>query len=117
MDGSRRLFPSTSMATVVGVKQVGVHTIVTWAVEERERVVGYVRAQQRRTQELPGCLACHWTADLDDPRVFHEWEWWESEEAFGNHVENGPKFPLEARELISRVLTYRYEIDSATKLH
>jgi quinol monooxygenase YgiN len=97
--------------------QVGVHTTVTWAVTDRERVMFYVRAQQDATRTLPGCLACWWTADLDDPAIFHEWEWWESEEAFTNHVRNGPKFSADARALVRRVLTYRYEIASATKAH
>jgi quinol monooxygenase YgiN len=97
--------------------QIGVHTTVTWDVTDRARVIAFVRAQQQGTRAMPGCLACSWTADLDDPAVFHEWEWWESPEAFDNHVRNGPKYPPEARALVLRVLAHRHDIASTTKLH
>jgi quinol monooxygenase YgiN len=97
--------------------QVGVHTTVTWDITDRARVVSYMQAQQQGTREMPNCLACWWTADLDDPVVFHEWEWWDSEDAFNDHARNGPKFSAEARSHIRRVLTYRYDIARVTKLH
>ncbi|MBV9661250.1 MAG: antibiotic biosynthesis monooxygenase [Acidimicrobiales bacterium] len=97
--------------------EVVVHTILTWASGHREDAVRYVQAQQAATRAMPGCLDCYWTADLDDNSAFHEFERWESAEAFEAHARSGPKFSPEARTLIRRARAYRFDVAATTKVH
>jgi quinol monooxygenase YgiN len=97
--------------------EIVVHTTLTWDNADLESARGYMAAQERATREMQGCLACHWTADLEDPCVFYEFERWESEQAFAGHASNGPKFAQDARDLIRRARTFRFDIASHSKLH
>src|SRR3546814_20094323 len=42
------------------------------------------------SQAEEGCLIYRFTADLDDPRLFHLVELWESEAAFAGHATGAP---------------------------
>src|SRR3546814_7251212 len=50
--------------------------------DRRKEATGLLRRTMAGSQAEEGCLIYRFTADLDDPRLFHLVELWESEAAF-----------------------------------
>ena len=85
----------------------------------RAELVAAAREIMRETQREAGCAAYEFSADLDDPAVFHLFEQWESPEALAAHFET--PHMAKFRSLLpglgvleSRV--QRYEVASASPL-
>src|SRR3546814_16818256 len=54
--------------------------------DRRKEATGLLRRTMAGSQAEEGCLIYRFTADLDDPRLFHLVELWESEAAFAGHA-------------------------------
>src|SRR3546814_11745519 len=71
--------------------------------DRRKEATGLLRRTMAGSQAEEGCLIYRFTADLDDPRLFHLVELWESEAAFAGHATGAPfrnfldELPLEGR--------------------
>src|SRR3546814_4618366 len=58
--------------------------------DRRKEATGLLRRTMAGSQAEEGCLIYRFTADLDDPRLFHLVELWESEAAFAGHATGAP---------------------------
>ena len=54
--------------------------------ENREQVIEAVKGRMWETRQEKGWLTYRFTADLEDPLVFHMLELWEDEAAFKEHL-------------------------------
>ena len=57
--------------------------------EQRDEMVGVLRALTERTRQDAGCVEYAWSEDLAEPGVFRFFECWESEETFAAHRDAG----------------------------
>src|SRR3546814_14627247 len=82
--------------------------------DRRKEATGLLRRTMAGSQAEEGCLIYRFTADLDDQRLFHLVELWESEAAFDGHANGAPfrtflsELPLVGRAVRSRTEVRRY---------
>src|SRR3546814_7553407 len=69
--------------------------------DRRKEATGLLRRTMAGSQAEEGCLIYRFTADLDDPRLFHPVELWEPEAVFAGHATGAPRSEDHTSELQS----------------
>lgn len=92
---------------------------VSVAPESQQAARDAASRMQRETQAEPGCLAYHFSTDLESDTTFHLFEAWESESALAAHFtsDHMQRFRAELAELTveSRKIR-RYDVTDVSEL-